>query len=102
MKVSVVVPCYNHAPYVGRCLAAIDEQDWADLEGIVVDDGSRDTSWERVSAYRWRPGGAGQTGRTENRGAHAAINRGLELATGEYVALCNSDDYFAPGRIATL
>ncbi len=102
MKVSVVVPCYNHARYVERCLASIDAQDHGDLEVIVVDDGSRDDSWARISAYRWREPHRVRLVRTENEGAHAAINRGLDLATGDWIAICNSDDRFAPRRISRL
>src|SRR5439155_19739981 len=102
VKISVVVPVYNHERYVAACLAAIDAQDHDPLEVIVVDDGSRDASWDVVAAQRWRPERSVVTLRTENRGAHAAINRGLELATGDWVAICNSDDLFAPRRISTL
>lgn len=101
-RVSVVVPCYNHGAYVERCLAAIDAQDYPDLEVIVVDDGSRDDSWARINAHRWRPGISVHPVRLENRGAHAALNHGLDLATGDFIALCNSDDYFAPARLRTL
>jgi len=101
-KISVVVPCYNHERYVERCLSSIDMQDHADLEVIVVDDGSRDASWQRISAHRWQPSRHVRLLRRENRGAHAAFNEGLHLATGDYVALCNSDDWFARARISAL
>jgi glycosyltransferase involved in cell wall biosynthesis len=102
VRVSVVVPVYNHERYVEGCLASIDAQDHDDLEVIVIDDGSRDTSWERIAAHRWRASRRVQTLRTTNAGAHAALNRGLDAATGEWVALCNSDDWWAPGRVSTL
>ncbi|MHB8872542.1 MAG: glycosyltransferase family 2 protein [Myxococcaceae bacterium] len=102
MKVSVVVPCYNHAKYVEQCLASIDAQDHDDLEVIVVDDGSKDDSWARVRAHRWKPTRTVRLLRTANHGAHAALNLGLAQATGEYVALCNSDDWFEPGRLSQL
>ena len=102
MTVSVVVPVYDHEHYVAQCLASIDAQDHEDLEVIVVDDGSRDRSWDRIQSVSWRRLRRVRTLRTVNAGAHAAINRGLDLATGEWVAICNSDDLFAPSRLSTL
>jgi glycosyltransferase involved in cell wall biosynthesis len=93
---------FDHERFLPACLASIDAQDHDDLEVIVVDDGSRDRSWDVLSSHRWRPGRRVSTVRTANQGAHAAINLGLRLASGDYIALCNSDDRFAPGRIRTL
>jgi glycosyltransferase involved in cell wall biosynthesis len=102
MKVSVVVPCFNHEKFVSDCLASIDAQDHEELEVIVIDDGSKDASWARISEFKWRPSRQVRLLRTKNQGAHAALNLGLELASGEYIALCNSDDRFTPRRISTL
>jgi glycosyltransferase involved in cell wall biosynthesis len=99
VKISVVVPCFNHERYVEECLASIDVQDVDDLEVIVIDDGSTDASWERIKAYRWRPGHRVRTLRTQNEGVHAALNRGMRMATGELIAICNSDDSYEPGRL---
>lgn len=101
-RVSVVVPCYDHERYLPRCLAAIDAQDVDDLEVVVVDDGSRDGSWNVITGFRWQPSRRVHVVRTENAGAHAAINRGMALASGDWIAICNSDDEFAPGRLAAL
>jgi glycosyltransferase involved in cell wall biosynthesis len=102
VRVSVVVPCYNHRRYVARCLAAIDAQAVDDLEVVVVDDGSTDGSWDVLRQARWQPSRRVQLVRTANAGAHAALNRGLDLATGDWIALCNSDDEFVPGRLPAL
>jgi glycosyltransferase involved in cell wall biosynthesis len=98
MHISVIVPSYNHERYVARCLASIDAQS-ADLEVIVVDDGSTDATWKLVTGHTWRRSHSVQLLRTENRGAHAALNQGLQLATGDYIALCNSDDAFDDDRL---
>lgn len=102
MEFSVVVPCYNHERYVSACLASIDRQDVDGLEIIVVDDGSKDGSWELIERFRFNPRHAVKRIRTPNRGAHAALNHGVSAATGRWVALCNSDDLFGPGRLAAL
>jgi glycosyltransferase involved in cell wall biosynthesis len=102
MTVSVVVPCYNHARWVPRCLAAIDAQDHDDVEVIVVDDGSTDGSWEAIASHPWTPRRRVRNVRAPHLGAHAALNRGLALATGDWVTICNVDDRFAPRRLSSL
>jgi glycosyltransferase involved in cell wall biosynthesis len=102
MTVSVIVPCFNHEKYVTQCLASIDAQERVELEVLVIDDGSTDGTWERIESFRWSRGRRVRNLRIPNGGAHAALNYGLQLATGEYVTVCNSDDYFAPSRLATL
>jgi len=99
-RISVVLPSYNHAAFVERALRSALEQDVDDLELVVVDDGSSDGSREIVRDVL-----ADARGRRtvyheqQNAGSHAAIARGLELASGEVVALLNSDDEYAPGRL---
>ncbi len=93
---SVVIPAYNHARFVGAAVASVLDCRGVPLELIVVDDGSSDGTAEVVTAIadpRLR------LERQENRGAHAAFNRGLELARGEVVFFLNSDDLFRPGHI---
>jgi glycosyltransferase involved in cell wall biosynthesis len=102
MRVSVVVPVFNHERYVSECLRSIDQQHCDDLEIIVIDDGSTDDSWKRIDAFVSSARRAVVKLRTPNRGAHAAINEGLARATGDWLTLCNSDDIFLPGRLATL
>ena len=102
MSVSVVLPVRDGERFVREAVESVLRQTYTDLEVIVVDDGSRDASWQRISAHRWQPSRHVRLLRRENRGAHAAFNEGLHLATGDYVALCNSDDWFAPARISAL
>jgi glycosyltransferase involved in cell wall biosynthesis len=102
--VSVIVPAYNHAQYIETCLQSIYDDDYPELEVIVMDDGSRDDTFE--VARRWRetrPGRFGQfrLERQENRGLPRTLNRLTSLATGEFIALVASDDYLLPGGITT-
>jgi glycosyltransferase involved in cell wall biosynthesis len=102
MRISVVVPCFNHERYVSECLASIDAQDHADLEIIVIDDGSTDASWQKISEFAPTQGHTVRRVQKRNEGAPSALNRGLALATGEVIAICNSDDCFAPGRLTAM
>jgi glycosyltransferase involved in cell wall biosynthesis len=93
---SVVIPSYNHARYVGDAIHSVLSQSNTDLELIVVDDGSTDDSLGVIYGIKDpRMKVVTQT----NQGAHAAINRGLKTARGEYLAILNSDDQYHPQRL---
>jgi len=102
--VSVIVPCYNYADYVGEALASVLAQDYPNFELVVVDDGSTDDSAERITAALdgWqRSSGASRVEflQQTNQGVSAALNAGLAFARGEYVATFDADDVMAPGRL---
>ena len=99
-KISVIIPSFNHEAFIGRAIDSALAAREVDLEVVVVDDGSTDASRERLAAYREDP--RVRIHLQENRGAHAALNRGLELAGGELIFILNSDDAFDPRRIAEL
>ncbi len=95
LPASVVIPSYNHGRFIEACVASVLSDD-LDLELIVIDDGSRDDSVERLQALR-DPRLRLEV--QENRGAHVALNRGLDLCRGEICFVLNSDDRFHPDRI---
>lgn len=96
-RISVIVPSYNHADYIEACLGSVLAHRDPTLELIVVDDGSSDDSLERLNSLRGDP--RLKIYPQNNQGAHAALNRGLELSHGELIFILNSDDAFAPERI---
>jgi GT2 family glycosyltransferase len=98
-EVSVVIPSYNHAAYIHEAVESVLSQSLFDLELIVVDDGSRDQTLEILAGFSDPRLHIYQQ---PNQGAHAAINRGLHLATGNYLAILNSDDVFHPQRLEKL
>jgi glycosyltransferase involved in cell wall biosynthesis len=98
--VSVVMPAYNHERFVVQALDSVVAQSHPNLEIIVVDDGSTDTTGRLLDRYVE----SCETRRITvvhqpNAGAHAALNRGMAMAEGEFVALVNSDDLYATSRI---
>lgn len=86
--VSIVIPCYNYEDHVGEAIESALEQSYETTEVIVVDDGSTDGSLEVIRTFKdyitWRTG--------ENRGACNARNRGLGLASGEFIKFLDADD----------
>jgi glycosyltransferase involved in cell wall biosynthesis len=97
--VSVIIPSYNHANYIAKAVQSVLNQMLGDLELIVVDDGSSDQSMQVLSTFS---DPRLKIYSQSNQGAHAAINRGLELATGEYLTILNSDDMYYPQRLEKL
>lgn len=94
MKVTVIIPLYNKAPYIKRALDSVIAQTWTEYEVLVVDDGSTDGGGEIVSQY----GDPRIRLITQaNAGPGAARNRGLAEAKGEYVAFLDADDEWLPG-----
>src|SRR5919205_2775909 len=97
--VSIVTPSYNQAAFLEETIRSVLEQDYGPIEYVVVDDGSTDRSVEIVERYADR---LAWWTRQENAGQVAALNRGFERTTGEYMAYLNSDDTLLPGAIARM
>jgi glycosyltransferase involved in cell wall biosynthesis len=91
-KVSIVVPMYNVEKYVGFCLDSLLAQSLEDIEIIVVDDGSPDSSGAIAEEYSRRDHRVRVVHR-ENGGLGPARNTGIECATGEYIGFVDSDDW---------
>ena len=99
MKYSVIIPVYNVEKYIDRCLKSIISQNCDDLEIIVVDNGSTDSSgsicdtyaneYSNISVYH-----------IENHGVGSARNFGLSKARGEFIYFVDSDDYLVGNLFA--
>lgn len=99
MKYSVIIPVYNVEKYIDRCLKSIISQNYDDLEIIVIDNGSTDSSssicdtyaseYSNISVYH-----------IENHGVGSARNFGLSKARGEFIYFVDSDDYLVGNLFA--
>lgn len=96
--ISVVVPLYNHERYIAAALDSVLRQSLPAAEIIVVDDGSTDGSAAVAQRYAEQNPQI-RLSRHPNQGAHSAINTGVGMARGEYVAILNSDDVYASDRL---
>ena len=94
-KVSVIVPVYNIEKHLRQCLDSILAQTLEEIEVICVDDGSSDTSLDILREYE-KADPRVQVVTQANAGAGAARNRGLDLASGDYLSFLDSDDFFEP------
>lgn len=97
-RVAVVIPCYNHARYVGEALESVLRQTRPPDRVIVIDDGSTDDSPEVLRVFAGR---GVEVFVQENRGAHHTLNKLVELAAVDcdWVAILNSDDRYLPERL---
>lgn len=94
--VSVIIPNYNGFEYIRECLESVFEQDYKNLEIIVVDDGSKDSSLEVLSSFSGRIKIITQP----NLGSSAARNAGILASSGDLLAFLDSDDYWLPTKIS--
>lgn len=92
MKISVVVPLYNSEEYIDRCVKSIIEQSYTNWELFLIDDGSKDNSYEIIKNFEKNDSRIVAL-HQENMGAGLARNKGLKLVTGDYVVFIDSDDY---------
>jgi len=93
--VSVIIPNYNYSKYLGDCLNSILNQSYLNLEIILVDDGSADSSVTIAKSFGNRIKVIVQ----DHQGVNAARNLGIRNATGVFVAFCDSDDVWLPEKI---
>ncbi|OIQ00692.1 MAG: hypothetical protein AUK35_02270 [Zetaproteobacteria bacterium CG2_30_46_52] len=94
--VTIIIPTYNYGSFVTRALDSALNQTYPNIEIVVVDDGSTDDTLARLSAY----GNKIHVITQDNQGASAARNRGIEEASGDYIAFLDADDCYLPENIA--
>lgn len=96
--VSVIIPNYNHARFVGDAIQSVLHQDYKMVEIIVVDDGSTDDSAEVIGQFGDRVKYISQ----ENAGLSAARNTGIRASKGAFIGVLDADDMYEPAFISTL
>lgn len=96
-KVSIVIPFYEHVEWLMEAVESVLSQDYLNKEVIVINDGSKEDVTEFLATY----GASIIYEKKENGGPSTARNRGIELATGKYIAFLDSDDLWLPYKLTT-
>jgi glycosyltransferase involved in cell wall biosynthesis len=95
--VSVIIPSYNHEPFVGHTITSVLEQSYSNFEIVITDDGSRDRTPDVIRQFSDRR--IDLEVHQQNRGASVAANSAIRRSRGEFICMLSSDDYFLPGKL---
>ncbi len=101
MKISVVVPIYNAEKTLTRCVDSLRNQTYNNIEILLIDDGSTDNSGTISDSYA-KDDNRIKVLHKRNGGVAAARNTGMDIATGEYITFCDSDDTVSPEYVEKL
>lgn len=103
MKVSIITSCYNRESTICDAITSVLQQDYPDIEYIIVDGASKDSSVERIrksiKGYEEKVKFVSEP----DRGMYEAINKGIRIATGDIIGLVHSDDFlYSPHTISNI
>lgn len=99
-KISIIIPCYNAAPWLHRCLDSVLAQTYDNWEALLINDGSTDTTAEILEDYAARDARF-RVIHQQNKGLSGARNTGLRHMTGEWMTWLDADDAILPQHLAT-
>jgi glycosyltransferase involved in cell wall biosynthesis len=96
MKISIITVCFNSEKYIRNAIESVLGQTYSNIEYIIIDGDSKDQTMQIVKSY----GDSIQVVVSEpDKGIYDAMNKGLKLATGDYVAVLNSDDFYSDNHV---
>ena len=99
MKISIITVCYNSEKYIRSAIESVLNQTYKDIEYIVVDGGSKDTTLNIVKAYEPLFGGRMHWISEPDQGLYDAMNKGIKMSGGDVIGMLNSDDLFVNAEV---
>src|SRR3989337_1242859 len=98
MKVSIITVTLNNADYIEACIQSVINQDYENIEYIVIDGGSKDGTLDVITRYENK---ITKVISEPDNGLYDAMNKGIKLATGEIIGILNSDDFYNSNGVLT-
>ena len=98
MKISIITVSFNSEKYIERCINSVLDQDYEDIEYIIIDGNSTDCTLKIINKYR---NSISIIISEPDSGLYEAMNKGINLATGNLIGILNSDDYFLNNQTIT-
>jgi len=98
-KVSIITVCYNSEKTIRRTIESVLHQTYPEIEYIVVDGASKDTTMEIVKEYEDAFGSRLHYVSEQDKGIYDAMNKGIRIATGDVIGILNSDDFYEPQAV---
>lgn len=98
MKISVITVCYNSAKTIGDTLRSVREQTYKDIEHIIVDGGSTDSTLAVIATEGIH---VAKLVSEKDKGIYDAMNKGISMASGEVIGFINADDFYASNSVLT-
>lgn len=99
VKISVITVCYNSEKTIQRTLKSVLEQSYLNYEYIIIDGKSTDMTLDIINKFKPIFGNKIQIISEKDKGIYDAMNKGIELASGEIIGILNSDDYYEPNAL---
>lgn len=97
LKISIITPCYNMEKFIEGTILSVLNQNYPNLEYIIIDGASTDRTLEIIEKYKDR---ISLIISEPDKGMYDAINKGLSRATGDIMAYINADDQYLPGTLS--
>ena len=98
--VSIIIPLFNKLDWIPQTINSVVNQTYKNWECIIIDDGSTDGSFELVTSLTEKYSGNWRIIRQSNSGQSVARNRGIEISSGNYVALLDADDIWFADKLS--
>jgi glycosyltransferase involved in cell wall biosynthesis len=96
MKISIITVCYNAQEHIANCIKSVIDQNYSHIEYIVIDGGSTDNTLNIIKDFASH---ISILISEKDKGIYYALNKGIALATGEYIGIMHADDFFADENV---
>lgn len=92
-KLTIIIPTYNSQQYIEKCIVSIINQTYTNLEIIIIDDNSKDRTYDICKKIQKKDTRIKLMKNSENKGVSTTRNKGISISTGEYITFVDADDY---------